>query len=274
MAAGVAGALCAIRPRLLCLCAAAAVSSRTVQASGRHMASPVLSVSKLGFPWQTDDPFLFCVYHNDTFPPGDADMGPAVADLWRGRNRGSDFGSKDWNMYHGKKLPGFPRHPHRGFETVTVVRHGVVDHADGLGCSGRFGDGDVQWMTAGRGITHSEMFPLRSQHTQNRLELFQIWVNLPSRSKMAEPHFSMLWAETLPFSSHADAAGRMTKVCTIAGRIEGGEAPPQPPPASWASAQENDVGQCRPARPSCAAPCLPAWLASQTSPSTLSACRP
>ena len=121
------------------------------------MASPVRSVSKLGFPWQTDDPFLFCVYHNDVFPPGQAAMSPAVANLWRGRNKGADFGSKDWNMYHGEKIPGFPRHPHRGFETVTVVRHGKVDHADGVGCSGRFGDGDVQWMTAGKGITHSEM---------------------------------------------------------------------------------------------------------------------
>ena len=156
------GAYSLLLQPILCL---AAASTPTLMAG-----SPVLSIKNLGFPWQTDDPFLFCVYHNDTFPAGDHQMAPAVQNLWRGRNRGADFGSKEWNMYHGEKVPGFPRHPHRcenrlycptqepviatasllslgisrGFETVTVVRHGKVDHADGLGCSGRFGDGDVQ----------------------------------------------------------------------------------------------------------------------------------
>lgn len=206
------------------------------------MASPVRSVSKLGFPWQTDDPFLFCVYHNDVFPPGQADMSPAVANLWRGRNKGADFGSKDWNMYHGEKIPGFPRHPHRGFETVTVVRHGKVDHADGVGCSGRFGDGDVQWMTAGKGITHSEMFPLLNMEGTNRLELFQIWLNLPARNKMADPHFQMLWAETLPHTQYKDAAGKATRVCTISGSVaEATTATPAPPPASWASEPDSEL---------------------------------
>lgn len=69
----------------------------------------VLDVAKLGFPWQTSDPFLFCVYHDDLFPPGDKDLGPAIPQhlLWRGRNRGADFGGK-WNMYHGEKVCGYP----------------------------------------------------------------------------------------------------------------------------------------------------------------------
>jgi hypothetical protein len=67
--------------------------------------SAVVGVAKLGFPWQTSDPFLFCVYHDDLFPAGDEDLGPAIPQhlLWRGRNRGADFGGK-WNMYHGEKV--------------------------------------------------------------------------------------------------------------------------------------------------------------------------
>ena len=78
-----------------------------------------------------------------------------------GRELGADFAGVDgWRMYHGLEVPGFPQHPHRGFETVTYVRRGVIDHADSLGAAARFGAGDTQWLTAGRGIVHSEMFPL------------------------------------------------------------------------------------------------------------------
>ena len=73
------------------------------------------------------------------------------------------------------------RHPHRGFETVTLCRQGRVDHTDSLGSAGRFGDGDVQWMTAGAGISHCEMFPLLDSKNDNTFELFQIWLNLPRK---------------------------------------------------------------------------------------------
>ncbi|MFN6059709.1 MAG: pirin family protein, partial [Burkholderiales bacterium] len=109
-----------------------------------------------------------------------------------GRQIGSDFSNKDgWSMYHGQTIPGFPSHPHRGFETVTIVRQGHIDHSDSLGATARFGPGDVQWLTAGKGIVHCEMFPLRQTNAPNPCELFQIWLNLPASRKMAEPHFTM-----------------------------------------------------------------------------------
>lgn len=74
-------------------------------------------------------------------------------------------------MYHGERLPGFPKHPHRGFETVTLCKKGRVDHFDSMGATGRFGDGDVQWMTAGSGVQHSEMFPLLNRNGPNPLEV-------------------------------------------------------------------------------------------------------
>ncbi len=93
--------------------------------------------------------------------------------LLAGREIGNDFvGLDGWSMYHGDVVPGFPVHPHRGFETVTIVRTGLVDHADSLGAAGRYGSGDVQWLTAGRGVQHSEMFPLFNPDRDNPLELF------------------------------------------------------------------------------------------------------
>jgi redox-sensitive bicupin YhaK (pirin superfamily) len=123
------------------------------------MTDSIIKIRNLGFQWETLDPFIFCVHHKDDYPVGNSDMGPQAS--LDGRNLGQDFQVKDgWRMYHGLKVPGFPVHPHRGFETVTIVREGWVDHSDSLGGAGRYGEGDVQWMTAGSGIQHSEMFPL------------------------------------------------------------------------------------------------------------------
>ncbi len=204
---------------------------------------PVLDVRPLGFPWETADPFLFCVYHDDAYPAADAQMRPAAS--LAGRALGSDFSRRDgWSMYHGETVPGFPAHPHRGFETVTIVRRGLVDHADSLGAAARFGEGDVQWLTAGQGIVHAEMFPLLRQDAGNPLELFQIWLNLPARSKTAPPHFTMLWSGRLPRTVVADAGGRTTEVTVIAGRCAAGAEmlePLAPPPDSWAAQPDADV---------------------------------
>jgi len=199
----------------------------------------VKNVEPIGFQWKTIDPFLFCVHHDDAYPAGNADLGPASS--LAGRNIGSDFAGKDgWRMYHGGTVPGFPSHPHRGFETITVVRRGLVDHSDSLGAAARYGGGDVQWLTAGKGIVHAEMFPLLNAADGNPLELFQIWMNLPATDKMVAPHFSMLWRSTIPKQTLLDSAGSVTEITVIAGRL-GAIAAPPPPPKSWASRPENDI---------------------------------
>jgi redox-sensitive bicupin YhaK (pirin superfamily) len=204
--------------------------------------SPVLQVKPLGFPWETIDPFLFCAYHDDAYPRANADMGPAAS--LAGRDMGQDFSRRDgWSMYHGETVPGFPAHPHRGVETVTIVRRGLIDHSDSLGATARFGQGDVQWLTAGQGVVHAEMFPLLDPAEPNPLELFQIWLNLPARSKMAPPHFTMFWAHQIPRVAAVDGSGRGTEVALIAGRLPGGAGPQPlaPPPHSWAAQAEADV---------------------------------
>ncbi|MBU1358019.1 MAG: pirin family protein [Gammaproteobacteria bacterium] len=207
---------------------------------------PIVRIQALGFPWTTIDPFLFCAYHDDAYPRGNAQMGPDAP--LAGRDLGQDFSRKDgWSMYHGHPVPGFPGHPHRGFETVTIVRKGLIDHADSLGAAARFGGGDVQWVTAGKGIVHSEMFPLLDGSSANPLELFQIWLNLPARNKLAEPHFTMFWSEDVPHFTATDADGRSTDVASVAGRVgpidgaPGAGGPLAPPPDSWAAAADADV---------------------------------
>jgi quercetin 2,3-dioxygenase len=199
----------------------------------------IKKIKPLGFQWETADPFLFCVHHEDKFPKGNDDMGPAVS--LKGREIGNDFIIKDgFRMYHGKKVPGFPGHPHRGFETITIVREGLVDHADSMGAAGRYGNGDVQWMTAGKGVQHSEMFPLLSKEKENPMELFQIWLNLPAKNKMVDPHFTMFWKDKVPNFVHKDSNGNETKVEVIAGKLADKKAP-APPPNSWASDLKNEV---------------------------------
>ena len=206
------------------------------------------------------DPFIFGVYHQDSYPAGNGQLGPDAA-LLQGREIGMDFSRQDgWSMYHGDSVPGFPAHPHRGFETVTIVRQGLVDHADSLGATARYGEGDVQWLTTGSGVQHGEMFPLVHQDQANTLDLFQLWLNLPGKRKMAPPDFTMFWASDIPHFVQTDAQGRQVDVEVIAGDYQplrnvngadganGADAAPPPavralrPPAdSWASEPGADV---------------------------------
>ena len=202
--------------------------------------SVVKSIAQLGFPFKTPDPFLFAVYHNDAYPTGNASNMHAPR-----RGDGADFDwSAPYRMYHGDRIPGFPQHPHRGFETMTLVREGTCDHTDSQGAAGRYGgDGsssDLQWMTAGRGCVHGENFPLVSSVKPNTLKLFQIWLNLPARSKMCEPGFEMYWAEQ---ALHIQ--GERGASCEVAAGRLGSEhagVSKAPPQSSWAADPVNDVG--------------------------------
>lgn len=198
--------------------------------------SAIEDIFTIDFQWPTIDPFLFCVHHKDFYPKGNAALAPEAS--LAGRKIGQDFELKDgFRMYHGSTVPGFPVHPHRGFETVTIVLQGFVDHADSLGAAGRYGNGDVQWMTAGGGVQHAEMFPLLDQEQGNTLELFQIWLNLPQKNKLAQPHFTMFWNEKIPLVESLD---KKVKVRVIAGSF-GQQKPLPPPPHSWAHEAKHRV---------------------------------
>lgn len=199
----------------------------------------ILNIQKLGSQWRTQDPFLFCAYHHDVFPEGDGYLRPNAS--LEGRSIGQDFNGKDgWNMYHGREIPGFPSHPHKGFETVTIVEKGLVDHSDSLGAAGRFGDGDVQWMTAGKGVMHSEMFPMLKETEKNELLLFQIWLNLPKKNKNVPAHFKMMWHEDIPVHRQKDDLGKVTQIKIISGNFSNNPGP-APAPDSWAADPSNDV---------------------------------
>ena len=203
------------------------------------MSDLILRVVPLGHQWQTLDPFLFCVHHVDHYPKGTERFGPDAS--LEGHIIGQDFTGVDgWRMYHGDVVPGFPQHPHRGFETVTIVRSGYIDHSDSLGAAARFGQGDVQWLTAGAGVVHSEMFPLLDPDGPNTLELFQIWLNLPGKDKLVPPYFTMFWDRDVPRRVFEDDGGRKTEVTIVAGALDGTE-PLPPPPNSWAARPEADL---------------------------------
>jgi quercetin 2,3-dioxygenase len=123
---------------------------------------------------------------------------------------------------HGPgQAKGAPDHPHRGFETVTYVLEGAVEHGDSQGNHGRIGAGDVQWMTAGSGVIHSEMPAEEIRRDGGRLHGFQLWVNLPRRDKMINPRYQELRASEIPTATSTD--GKVT-VTVIAGESLGTQA--------------------------------------------------
>ncbi len=123
------------------------------------------------------------------------------------------FGSKDPADY----IKGFPMHPHRGIETVTYLIQGTVNHKDSIGNTGSITDGDVQWMTSGRGIMHEEM----PQPHEDRMVGFQLWVNLPARLKMTDPRYQNITSDQIPEIQHKDGV----KIRVIAGEVDGTRGP-------------------------------------------------
>jgi redox-sensitive bicupin YhaK (pirin superfamily) len=113
---------------------------------------------------------------------------------------------------------GAPDHPHRGFETVTYILDGAVEHEDSQGNRGRIGAGDVQWMTAGSGVIHSELPSEEIRRNGGRMHGFQLWVNLPRRDKMMKPRYQELRAAEIPTATSED--GKVT-VTVIAGESLG-----------------------------------------------------
>jgi len=116
---------------------------------------------------------------------------------------------------------GAPDHPHRGFETVTYLLSGSMQHRDSAGNAGVLGSGDVQWMTAGSGVIHSEMPTDEFQRTGGRMHGFQLWVNLPSRDKMMKPRYQDVPAARIPVVTSADG---LVRVKVIAGEALGARA--------------------------------------------------
>ena len=117
---------------------------------------------------------------------------------------------------------GVGQHPHRGFETVTIVYEGEVEHRDSTGAGGRIGPGDVQWMTAASGILHEEFHSHEFTRAGGTLEMVQLWVNLPAKDKLAVPGYQTLLEAEIPSVDLADDAGR---VRVIAGEFNGNRGP-------------------------------------------------
>ena len=129
-----------------------------------------------------------------------------------------EFGPVD---YRPGEAVGAPDHPHRGFETVSFMLEGEFEHADSAGHRGALGPGDVQWMTAGRGIIHAEMPSQRIREQGGRVHAFQLWVNLPAAEKMMAPRYQEVPGSAIPEAATSDGLAR---VRVIAGEALGARA--------------------------------------------------
>ena len=149
----------------------------------RKPKGPFIKTSEMTMHWDTEDPFIFVSHHEDDYPHGNAQMAPPLQEI-SGRNLGRDYKKTfGFRMYNGKVVPGFPMHAHWGYETITLPQTGYVDHSDCEGNTGRFGFGDVQWVSAPGFYEHCEMYPLVDQEGRNPNDITQIMIALPLEKK-------------------------------------------------------------------------------------------
>lgn len=195
----------------------------------------VILTQPISIHWDVEDPFTFVSHHEDDYPKGNAQQAPPLSEIG-GRNLGRDYEKRmGFRMYHGKVVPGFPAHAHWGYETVTVADRGYIDHFDSKGNQGRYGFGDVQWLTAGGEYHHCEMYPLASSEERNPNDITQIMINLPLERKNTEPVFKMMWSEEIPI---VQSDGYTVNV--LAGSF-GGKNAISPNELSWAADPEHHV---------------------------------
>ena len=166
----------------------------------RKPKGPFIKTSEMTMHWDTEDPFIFVSHHEDDYPHGNAQMAPPLQEI-SGRNLGRDYKKTfGFRMYNGKVVPGFPMHAHWGYETITLPQIGYVDHSDCEGNTGRFGFGDVQWVSAPGFYEHCEMYPLVDQEGRNPNDITQIMIALPLEKKnLPESSVNTVWKEEMPY---------------------------------------------------------------------------
>ncbi|MCL2032652.1 MAG: pirin family protein [Methanomassiliicoccaceae archaeon] len=207
---------------------------------GKKISGPVIKRQHLKLHWDAEDPFVFVSHHTDDYPKGNAQQAPPLHEIG-GRDLGRDYKKIfGFRMYHGKVVPGFPMHAHWGYETVTVPEIGFIDHFDSLGNQGRYGFGDVQWVSAGSMYLHDEMYPLAYDDQRNPNDITQIMINLPLKDKGSSPEVKMMWSEHIPIIKGKDEEGRDYSVKVIAGDFGGAHAI-SPNDVSWAADKEHHV---------------------------------
>ncbi|MCQ2078815.1 MAG: pirin family protein [archaeon] len=190
---------------------------------------PILREQVAELHWDIDDPFLFVSHHFDKYPVGNERQAPPYEDVRR-KDIGQDYYKLfGYRMYTGKVSPGFVHHPHWGYETITLVSKGYVDHFDSLGNQGRYGYGDVQWVSAGSRYHHCEMYPLVHQDRENPQLVTQIMLNLPLKDKNSPVEVTTIWKEDL---CTVEKDGCLVTI--LAGEFEGTRAT-VPNKVSWAA---------------------------------------
>ena len=206
---------------------------------GRKVHGAILRVQEASYNWDCDDPFFFAVYHRDNYPKGNEIQAPPKEEI-APRLAGNDYAKYlGYRMYKGKVTPGFPLHTHWGYETITYVSEGYVDHFDSMGNQGRYGFGDLQWITASSRYGHNEMYPLAYNDRDNIQVVTQICLNLPLKDKNRENQVRTVWEHDIP-----KVSGDGWEAIVIAGEFAGCKGI-TPNTLSWATDPSHHVSIVR-----------------------------